>query len=231
MAKERLILPEQNVREYAHELACKLAREQLAGIADIEEQCRKSGTRYLKLKKAVGIAHLNRAYQIGFPDGKVSLANSDEAVPIRDQILLLHYFTQARGTPLSGKTITYKELHDGINYYPTFAKRTIQPLVTFFGQEPEQLLKTAEALGGHKAGYGDVAVTINAFPHVPVTLVLWRGDKEFPPEGSIMFDSTISDYLTNDDIHTLCENIAWRLVRLLKTGGDNHAGQAAPSKK
>lgn len=220
MTRERLTVPEQNVREYANELAYRLAREQLAAIADVAETCRKSGARYLKAEKAVAIDYLNRTYHIGFPDGKVTLPGSDEAVPIRDTILMLHYFTQAKGTPLSGKTITYKELHDGLNYYPNFAKRAIQPLVTFFGEAPEKLVATAAAFGGKKAEYGDAAVTITAFSHVPVSLVLWRGDKEFPPEGSILFDSAIADYLTNDDIHTLCETIAWRLVRLLKTGGE-----------
>ena len=46
-----------------------------------------------------------------------------------------------------------------------------------------------------------------------MTFVLWRGDAEFPPEGSILFDSNVSNYLSNDDIHALCEGIAWRLVR------------------
>jgi len=208
------------VREYAHGLAYKLAREQLASIDDIEQQCRKSGTQYIASEKAIIIDHLNQSYRISFPDGEVSLTTEGE-VPKRDKILILHYFTQAKGTPLSNKTITYKELPDGINYFPVFAKRAIQPVLTFFGNEPELLLKTAEILGGSKVDYGDVAVTINAFSRVPVTFVLWQGDAEFAPEGSIMFDSTISDYLTNDDIHTLCENIAWRLVRLLKTGGDS----------
>jgi hypothetical protein len=220
MTGERLTLPEQNVREYAHGLAYQLAREQLAGIADIEDQCRKSGARYLPSEKTIIIEHLNRTYRISFPDGEVSLTTGEE-VPIRDRILILHYFTRARGTPLSHNTITYKELPDGVNYFPVFAKRAIQPLVTFFGSEPGLLLKTAEILGGRKADYGDMAVTINAFSHVPVTIVLWQGDEEFAPEGSILFDSTISDYLTNDDIHTLCENMAWRLVRQLQAGGDN----------
>jgi hypothetical protein len=216
MTRERLKVPEQNVREYAHELAYRLVCEQLASIDDIEQQCRRSGAQYIPSRKAIIIEHLNQSYQISFPDGEVSFTNGDEAVPIRDKILILHYFTQAKGTPLSNKTITYKELHDGINYFSTFAARTIKPLVSFFGKEPGQLLKTAEILGGRKADYGDTAVTINAFSQVPVTIVLWQGDEEFAPEGSILFDSTISDYLTNDDIHTLCENITWKLVRLLK---------------
>jgi len=47
-------------------------------------------------------------------------------------------------------------------------------------------------------------------------LVLWRGDDELAPEGSILFDSTIPDYLSTEDITVLCETIAWRLVSFLK---------------
>ena len=71
--------------------------------------------------------------------------------------------------------------------------------------------------------YGDVAVTVNAFSRVPITFILWRGDEEFLPEGNIIFDSTISDYLSTEDINMLCETMAWRLVRLLTAGGDNHS--------
>ena len=208
------------MREYAHGLAYKLAREQLAGIDDIEQQCRRSGAQYLPSEKAVIIDYLNQSYRISLPDGRCFTPTGEEAVPIRDKILILHYFTRARGTPLSHKLITYKELPDGINYFPVFAKRAIKPIVNYFGSEPRRLVDIAGELGGRKADYGDTAVTMDAFSRVPVTIVLWQGDEEFAPEGSIMFDSTISDYLTNDDIHTLCENIAWRLVRLLKAGGD-----------
>ena len=110
---------------------------------------------------------------------------------------------------------------DGINYFTVFSSRTTQPLVKFFGDNPELLVTTAARMGGRPADFGDTAVTFPAFPRVPLTYVLWKGDEEFSPEGSILFDSTVADYLSNDDIHALCETIIWRLVRLSKTGGDN----------
>jgi hypothetical protein len=207
-------VPEPGVREIAHQLAYKLAREQLANITDIKEQCRKSGAEYLSDRKTVIIEHLNRMYQISFPGGEVTLAGAAEAVPVRDKILILHYFTRAKGTPLTGKMITYKELQEGINYYPTFFKRAIDPIVNRYKDEPQKLIDAGKRLGGYKADYGDAAVTIPAFPRVPLTFVLWRGDKEFAPDGNIMFDSTIPDYLPTEDITILCEVIAWRLVRL-----------------
>jgi hypothetical protein len=221
MAKERIKLAKPNVREYAHGLAYELVRERLAAIADIREQCRRCDAEHRPPENAVILNYLNRPYRIGLPDAGVTPADGEGDVPMRDKILILHYFTQAKGTPLTGRMITYKELPDGINYFPVFAKRAIRPVVSYFGAEPQRLPEAAAALGGRPADYGDVAVTIDVFSRAPVTLVLWKGDDEFAPEGSIMFDSTINDYLTNDDIHTLCESIVWRLVRLLKTGGDS----------
>ena len=218
MESKRLALPHQNANEYSLGLAYRLACEQLAKIEDIEQQCLKSGAQYDQNK--VSINYLNRPHLITLADAEVSLMTG-ETVPIRDKILILHYFTQAKGTPLSSKMITHKELPDGANYYTVFYKRAIKPLVDHFGSEPHRLLDIAGIPGGHKADYGDVAVTIDAFSRVPITLVLWKGDTEFAPEGNIMFDSTISDYLTTDDINVLCETITWRLVRLLKAGGDN----------
>jgi hypothetical protein len=221
MPSKRLSVPEPGVRELAHQMAYKIARERLADLKDIELQCRHSGARCLPDKKTIILDHLNRSYQISVTGGEVTLVGSDEAVPVRDKILILHYFLRARGTLLSGQSITYKELQEGINYYPTFFKRAIEPIVNNFKDTPEKLLEIAAALGGKPADYGDIAVTIPGFPCVPLTIVLWRGDKEFPLDGNILFDSTIGDYLPTEDVTIICEMIAWKLVRLSKTEGDN----------
>jgi len=220
MTPKHLSVPEPGVRQIAHELASKIARERLAEIKDIELQCRKSGARYLADEKSIVLEYLNCPYRITLPEGEVSFGASAEIVPPRDKILILHYFIRAKGTPLTGRLITYKELQEGINYYPTFLKRAIDPIISSFKDQPERLPEIAASLGGHKTDYGDIAVTIRAFANAPLTIVLWRGDKEFPPEGNILFDSTIGDYLPTEDVTILCEIIAWKLVRNLKTGGD-----------
>ena len=69
-----------------------------------------------------------------------------------------------------------------------------------------------------------MAVTIDAFKQVPITFVLWQGDDEFPPEGGILFDANVSDYLSIEDINVLCEAVAWKLVRFLKEGSERSSG-------
>jgi hypothetical protein len=198
--------------ERGFELSYKFACEQLAKISDIEEQCRKSGARYLGSHEIV-INYLNQPYHIMLPDAKVLLEDSGMEAPLRDKILILHYFTGAKGTPATGKLIAYKQLSGGVSYFPTFSHRVIAPLVKNFGKNPELLRKTAAKLGGSKADYGDVSVTISAFPHVPITFVLWRGDEEIAPNGNILFDANIADYLSTEDVTVLTETIIWKLIK------------------
>ncbi len=218
MKSRHLPLPNQRNYELAYKSAYKLAGEQLVKIDDIGQLCLRSGARYqvIDSKKVIILEYLNQSYQIALPDIEISLVDSKEEVPIRDKILILHYLIEAKGTPVTNNMITYKELPGGAIYFPTFSQRAIKPLLDYFGKQPHRLVDIAEKLGGRKVDYGDVAVTINAFSYVPITLVLWQGDNEFAPAGSILFDSTISDYLATEDITVLCETISWKLVRLLK---------------
>jgi len=208
---------ESNRSRYNLEVAYKLACEQLAR-ADIEQQCRRSGAQHQTQdsQKAITIEYLNRSYLITMPDTEISLVDSSEQVPIRDKILILHYFTQAKGTAVSNRLIAFRELPGGNIYYPTFSKRTMKPLTDYFGKKPAVLVSAAEGLGGYKADYGDTGVTINAFSRVPITLALWHGDEELAPQLNLLFDATICDYLETEDVTVLCEIITWRLISYLR---------------
>jgi hypothetical protein len=198
--------------ERGFDLSYKLACEQLAKTSDIREQCRKSDARYIGPNEIV-IHYLNQPHHITVRECRIWLENSDKETPLRDKILILHYFTGAKGTPATGKAIAYKQLPGGINYFPAFSQRAIGPLVKSFGRSPELLARVAAKLGAHDAAYGDISVTINAFDRVPLTLVLWRGDEEVAPNGNILFDANISDYLSTEDVTVLSETIVWRLVK------------------
>ncbi|MGA3094565.1 MAG: DUF3786 domain-containing protein, partial [Dehalococcoidales bacterium] len=127
---------------------------------------------------------------------------------------ILHYLNTADGRPLTDKLITFKELPEGVVYYPTYVKRTIKPLLDKFADRPKSLLAAAASLGGVKANTGDFSFRLNALPRVPLTVTLWLGDEELPPAGNILFDNSITGYLPTEDITVLCEILAWKLVRL-----------------
>ena len=205
--------------EVAHQIACEALRK----VDDVEQLCLRSGAicRAEGPQTVITVTYLNRAYRVTLPAVEVALQDSEEEVALNDKILILHYLLQAKGTPVSDTLVGYVKLPGGSTYFPTFAKRAIRPIVGHFGKDPSRLLEVAVGLGGRPAEYGDAAVTIDIFPRVPITILVWRGDEEFAADGNILFDSTVTDYLTTDDVNEVCGVIVGRLIRLSKAAQSN----------
>ena len=194
---------------------------------DIEQQCFNSGAQYVHPDK-VTIEYLNQLYAIAIPSMEISLMDSlnhregqegREDIDLKDRILMLHYLITAKGTPATGKLIGFKQVPGGLFEYASFSREVLTPLLDHFGSEPERLVEAAANLGGSRVSHGDVGVSIKAFPKVSVVILLWRGDDEFAPNGSIIFDSTVTDYLSTEDMSVLCERIVEKLARYRQNAG------------
>jgi len=203
-------LPTPGGYERAHSVSYELAFEQL-GQADLADVASKSGAVQVGTD-AVRLPFLGRDYLVDRLQRRVVLHADTEPVPIPERLLILHYLVTASGAPPQGAWIAFKELPDGRLYDSTFYKRTVRLLLKKFGDSPAKLTAAAEKMGGVPVGMGDAAVTVQAFPKVAVTLVLWRGDDEFPAEGSVLLDRGISGYLPTEDIVVLCQTIALKLM-------------------
>ena len=194
--------------------ALMVVRERLVSI-DIREQCRRAGAEYRRLDAgaSVTIRYLNQDYTVTLPEAEVAPASGAPDLPLREKVLILHYLAQARGTAAAGRLITYRDLPGGIVYFPTFSKRTTDPLTARFGRDAVALTAAGQRMGGHPGEIGDISLVIDIFPRVPVTLVLWEGDEEFAPRLNLLFDANITDYLEPEDVTVLCETLTWRLIR------------------
>jgi len=208
-------LPDQKNFEIAYSQALNLAIDKLSLVKNIEDQCLKSGSHFNQTSGSINLVYLNRDYNISFPDVKIVLLNSSEHVELRDQIIILHYLTNSKGTPPSNKLITFREFSEGAIYYPSFFKRSIQPLINHFGQSPESMIQSGQDLGGTRTNLGDVSIIVPALPRLPITYVLWCGDDELPPNANILFDRNVLDYLPVEDIVVLSQTITWKLVNSL----------------
>jgi len=180
-----------------------------------QEVSRLSAVEYDPDKQEFSFDFIGRPLLVRLPQISVLLLDSDEEVPIQEQGLILHYLNKADGVPRMNEYITYREIPSGEFYYPAFVKRAEAPLVSFFGHATHKLIETAPLLGGEPVrGLGDIAVSIQAFPHVTLTLVLWEGDEEFEPTGKVLFDRNISHYLSTEDVAVLSGMVIYRLIRL-----------------
>jgi hypothetical protein len=171
--------------------------------------------------KKITLSFLNRGIIITWPDLGFSIKDSDDEVPIQQQILLLHYLEGASGsTKLSEEWIAFQDVPDGRFYLDAFLKRAKDPFVNTFGHNPKLLLDAATKIyGAIPYEHGDFSVVVKALPLVPVALILWKGDEEFPPAGNILFDRAISDILSAEDIAWLSGMVVYPLIGMAKSIG------------
>ena len=82
-----------------------------------------------------------------------------------------------------------------------------QPLLVRYGNDLEGFKKAAEFAGGEELGLADAAYRFEALPKIPLHYLFWKGDEEFGPRLSVLFDRSIEYHLAADMI--------WGLVTLV----------------
>ena len=90
-------------------------------------------------------------------------------------------------------------------------KTKIRGLKGRFGFKVSSKLRFLGLLGGSEANYGDCSVRVNSLPLVPITVVLWAESPEFSASANMLFDASISRYLTTEEVAMLGELTSTRL--------------------
>lgn len=164
---------------------------------------------------SLSIRCLGRDYRIA-PDGTIT-AGSPPAPWM--QILLLHY-VRTRGNAASGGTwVAFTDLKAALMKSKSFSRDCEEPLRALFDGDPNAVERALERLGGvRQAGTpATSAWKIFALPRVPVLLLHWPRDEEFPSKLKILFDATADRYLDVESLTFLIEG----LVKNIESGPDS----------
>ena len=177
--------------------------------------CQSSGFETVD-EKIFRVPFLNRIYHVSWPDFEFTSASEEDSsdIPLQEQVLILHYMLGKGPMVLSGNWVSYREIPGASFYYSAFVKRAINPLKQVFGNNTAGFKSGAELLNATPIEPGDASFEFQLFPRVPVQLILWEGDEEFPSEANILFDDTIEEILSPEDIAWLAGMVVYRLMAL-----------------
>ena len=196
------------------DIALKLAREEF-GKKDPQDMAYRAGGDYEQVNcgnSLISVKLFGQEYTLIYPEGGIEFPNHPQ-VSIISHILLLHYLTNAMGSPLSGELVAYKDIPGGDKYFSVFKKRVEMPVINAYGDNPEGFAEACMGLGGEEVKMGDTAFRFQAFPRVPVTYIYWKGEEEFPASLQLLFDSSIRYNLPLEDIVYLSEMLSWKIAR------------------
>jgi hypothetical protein len=113
------------------------------------------------------------------------------------------YLLSARDCPLAGAWVSPQALPYGDVFFRGPHQVDTDGLARRFGPRPEELTEAGRRLGGEPMTFGDASVQLPALPRVPVCIVLWRGDDEFPAGANLLVDRSAADHLPLDALWML----------------------------
>ena len=114
------------------------------------------------------------------------------------RLSILSYLVTAKDIPLSGELVRPADLPGGGIFGQGTHVLPMDKVAKKFGRNHKQFLSVGKELGASVLDHGNVSLELLPFPRVPVTLIAWTGDKEFPPTAFLLCDSTCTAHLPID---------------------------------
>ena len=140
----------------------------------------------------------------------------DGHVPeIAASIIMLNYLVYARPPQETAKKwVSLKEIpNGGMLFYPAFHKNSIIGLIQAFGHQSQQLSTCAAAFGGKPATFGDASAIFQAFPEIPLCVIIWEGDEDVRANATILFEPSVEHLLHMESVIGLGMYLASKLKR------------------
>ena len=181
---------------------------------DPEELARRGGLAFEEGQLELPL--FGNMYIIRLPEFIVTDPITGEICSEELQILLLDYLKNGDGTRPTGHWIGFRELPDGGFYWRAFQGYAGDQLVRDLAGDLAAFQRAAEKLGGEPLDMGDAAYVFGALPQLPLAVVWWAGDEEFPAKASVLFDETAHHYLPTDGLAILGRMLCRRLAKLAR---------------
>ena len=112
----------------------------------------------------------------------------------------LWYLGKARDKPLSGRLVSPASVSGGEIFQKGTHVLPLDRIAARYGEDPEGFYARGAELGALRLEHGDASLLLHPFPRVPVTLILWQADDEFPARVDMFFDATCEQHLPTDVI-------------------------------
>ncbi|MDR9756310.1 MAG: DUF3786 domain-containing protein [Thermoanaerobacterales bacterium] len=161
-----------------------------------------SGAVFDPKQSIIRIKSLGQVLDVKYPEGDIVFKGSKYMPAWNWRWLILHYLARADNAPLENKLISYRELESGNVNYAAFLRKSIEPLVKNFAQEPVEQVKAAcLKLDASFEEGADVCAKIPLFPRFPLTIKIWLGDNEIRGSANVLFDMCANHYLDTEAIN------------------------------
>ena len=155
----------------------------------------------------------SREVILSFPDFTAKYADTGDEINTFDLTMLAYYFDVSDGAPIAGEWIAFNQIPGGMFYAQAFQGYSGNELAKVFVHDVDAFVYANEKLGGRREFFGNVAYSYQVLPRVPIMVVCWLGDEDFPSSYRMLFDANAHHHLVTDAYAILGSNLTRRLIK------------------
>jgi hypothetical protein len=193
-----------------------------------EQIAQRCNIKYNSDTKQFAIKLVGTAYNISFPDFIISenndlLKNDSIELKAMERILLLRFLCESKYSDGTGKQLSYAQVPWGNVYLRNFNGRCILRAAKTFGKRTEGFTKAMESCRTlnavnikQKNATCSAAYRFEFINNLYMSIILWEGDDEFPPQAQFLFDDNFVNAFSAEDIVVATEVAISRLSEFVK---------------
>jgi hypothetical protein len=132
--------------------------------------------------------------------------------------VMIHYILNGSPARPCGQFVTLAELAGPLFKHSSYSAGALEaPIVKRFQGRVPELLAIAESVGGHlggEAGLGAVSLILEMLPHIPLQLIFYDRDEEFPARATLLYDANAIKMIEFEVLAVLATVFVQSLIKL-----------------
>ncbi len=187
-------------------------------FAQLDEQdpadvCRRALCAYDQAAGTYAVTVWKRQYAVDPEKAEISCVSHDhEPLHSYFDLFLVHYLLGAQEIQPANQWISEKDIAGG-TFFRGPHEIPAHMVASRFDGDITGFKNRCEGYGGTVLDLADAAFVLPITPRIPIAVLYWQGDDEFPTEVKLLFDKTIVGHLASDIIYALAVGICDRLGR------------------
>ena len=165
-------------------------------------------------KSYLDIPFWGKPVHISFPDLVAYDPSGAQELSTSTQALLLYHLVTSDGAPLQSRWVSFAELPGGRFYNQAFQGYSGNELVRAFGNDIQAFNRACTQINGISESAGDAAFRFEVLPRLPVLLVYWQGDEDFPPSIKVLFDPSACHHVPVDVCASVGGSVTGKLIKV-----------------
>jgi len=126
-------------------------------------------------------------------------------------LFAIHYLLSAKDVPPVGQWISEKDMAGGSTFFRGPHAIPTQLITRKVDNSCDRFHQLCRRYNGSPLTMADAAEVFSITPTIPVAVLYWAGDDDFPAEAKLLFDKTLPGHFALDIVFALAVGIAEEL--------------------